>query len=907
MKTPMILTGMICAFLMAEINAVTVELWPAERRRNNTVYLIGNEQNHLMFNLSNRTNLGTHKIKFPENIVKPVILTVDLPGKIDFLGARVFRDKRFSSDIKKEQIKHHGVAYNRYIIQLNREENRSLRIKNRVIKNKYNYYILVWLKSPDKFTGKVYWNLKYGDKIMAEASSNMQTVGTIDPKLKLPNKFRWNISAGLIYTVPDNDYKRFADFCRRLGINSASVNYGGPISAERKAAFDALRQAGIKNIANRGGSFGKYLSSGFRQKKTMANGGLEAATAKAAEQINSAYERNLFKNVAGNFDGFNFDYEPGGPQGWPGFDDTKTIAQFAKKFGLKKTPSQKELKSKYRKAYIAYRMELLSRPVFAVEKMLAAVKPMELAVEQGSGVNPHIDYHAYDKAIRWHGPMIYTSSPIDYYQRVLAVTKYIDPKKTMPVNSSGWTFAGATRQSPQDMVMDTVGTAAAGCGAISHWPGLMWTDEGEFYGFYQGLTIVAQGEDFYFDGKPSNEFKVKGLPFKSKKINLGFKVLDVSQPDWKTSLFFHEHKLKNETLITILNFNKEYDAFVEIAGKQLVGKYLVNPVDKTYLRLNSPKVTIKVAKFSPRLWIITKNNQRIAGCQQLDNNNIITAFKNAKQQFLAGSSKTKVQLGAKGKISLNYGQVDFGENPTIALNVSTPTQKVSFSKSGGRIISWTAKKRQFVGGKNFSNDGFCMDLLWLPTGSRWSGDQISDMQLVKCMNNGKAAIIEYAGEFKKGLPGLRIVKTYTIPATGSTVKVNVRLINGTPLPVTVSYWNHNVLPSRGYSFVSKDINYEQQGNSIFVAADLPEKFKQSICMPKHIKDTIGREYSELNKKNGNVVSFKLPANFMNVYRWSSTGINMNGSEWMTQPITIPAGTGKDISFTISVTHIPSPK
>ncbi len=525
---------------------------------------------------------------------------------------------------------------------------------------------------------------------------------------------------------------------------------------------------------------------------------------------------------------------------------------------------------------------------------------MELAIEQGSGVNPHIDYKAYDKAVRWHGPMIYTSSPVDYYQRVLAVTKYIDPKKTMPVNSAGWTFAAATRQSPQDMVMDTVGTAAAGCGGISHWPGMMWTDEGEFYGFYKGLTIVAQGEDFYFDGKPSNEFKVKGLPFKSKKINLGFKVLDISQPDWKTALFFHQHKLKNETLITILNFNQEYSAFVAITGRQLTGKYLVNPVSKTYFSLNSAKATVAVAKFSPGLWIVTADTKRIAGCRKINQSTVSNDFKLAKKQFLAGSNKAKLQLGTKGKISINYGQVDFGGKATVALNVSTPTQKVSFSKSGGRIISWTAKKRQFVGGKNFSSDGFCMDLLWLPTSSRWSGDQISDMQLVKCLNNGKSAIIEYVGEFKKGLPALRIIKTYTIPANGSTVKINVRLINGTPLPVTVSYWNHNVLPSRGYSLTAGNINYTKQGNSIFVAENLPDKFKQYICMPKAIKGVIGREYSELNKTNGNMVSFKLPDNFMNVYRWSSTGINMNGSEWMTQPITIPAGTGENIKFTISV-------
>ena len=900
MKRAIMMVGLFCILTATKIKAVTIELWPAERRRNNTVYLIGNEQNHLTFNISNRTNLGTHKIKFPEKITEPVTLTIDLPEKIKFLGSQVFWDKKFCTDIITKKTKHHGTTYKRYIIPLNRETNKALGLENRVIKHKWYYYITAWVKSPVKFNGKLYWNLKLGSKVLAEASSNVQTVGTIDPKLKLPKRFKWHISAGLIYVVPDNDYKRFSDFCRRLGINSVSVNYYRPPNAQRQAAYAAQRKAGIKNIANRGGSFSQYLSGSFRGKTTMANGGLEVATAKAAANINSKKERKLFKNVAKYFDAFNFDYEPAGPKEWPGWEDKNTIAAFAKKLKLKKIPSQKDLKGKYKKAYFAYRMELLSRPVFALEKMLKAVKPMDIAIEQGDGVNAHIDYKFYDKAVRWHGPMIYTSSPVNYYQRVLAMTKIINPKKIMPVNSFGWTFAGVTRQSVQDMVMDTVGTAASGCGAISHWPGLQWTDEGEFYGFYKGLTIVAHAEYFYFDGKAVKTFKLKGLPFKNKKVNLGYKTLDLSQPDWKNSLFFHQHKLKNEILVTILNFNQDHDAFVEISGKGLAGKYLFNPVEKNYFKLSSNKTIVKVNKFSPALWIVTSSKKRIVGYRKLNPVNIAANYKNEKKKFLAASGKSKMQLGTKGEISIAYGQVNFGSRKTVALNISTPKQKVSFAKSGGRIISWVSGKEQFVGTKNFSSDGFCMDLLWLPSGARWSGDQIRDMRLVKCLNDGKKAVIEYAGEFKKGFPNLRIIKTYTIPVNGSSVKVNIKLINGTPLGITVAYWNHNVLPAKDYTFISGDVKYNQGGNSIFVAKKIPAKYKQYICMPKKVKAEIGNQYTELNAKTKSTITFKLPENFLNVYRWSSNTLAMSGSEWMTQPITIQAGTGESINFTISV-------
>jgi rhodanese-related sulfurtransferase len=900
MSKTIMLAGVLCALIATEIKAVTVELWPAERRKNNTVYLIGNEQNHLTFNISNRTNLGKHKIELPEKLVEPVKLTVDLPQKIKFLGARVFTDKDFSSEIVKKTVKHHGIVYNRYIIPLNKQKSNSSRIAYRVVKNKWYYYTTAWLKAPAEFSGKVYWKLSYGNSILAESSSNMQTIGVIDPKLKLPKRFKWHISAGLIYNVPDKDYRRFASFCKRLGINSVSVNYYKQYGKERIAAFQALRKAGVKNVANRSGSFGQYLAGSFRAKKTMAAGGLEVATAKAAAGINSEKERNLFKAVSPYFDAFNFDYEPAGPQEWPGWEDKSTIAAFAKKLKLKKVPSEKELKTKYRKAYFDYRMELLSRPVFALEKMLKAVKPMELAVEQGSGTNPHIDYKFYKKAVRWLGPMIYTSSPINYYQRLLATCKLVNPKKLMPVNSYGWTFAGVTRQSPQDMVMDTIGSAALGCGAIAHWPGLQWTDEGEFYGFYQALTMLAHIEDFYFDGKIVKKFSIKGMPFKSKKINLGYKTLDLSQPDWKNSLFYHQHKLKDETLITIMNFNQDYDAFVEISAKGLAGKYLVNPINKNYLKLSSNKTTIKVPKFSPGLWIVTTDSKRIRNCHKLVITKITSDFQSAKKKFLASSGKAKIQMGSKGNISVAYGQVEFGGKKTIALNITTPNQKLSFNKSGGRIISWIAGKNQFVANKSFSSDGFCMDLLWLPSGSRWGGDEIRDMRLVKCLNDGKKAVIEYSGEFKRAFPHLSIVKTYTIPADGKTVKVNIKLLNGTVLPITVAYWNHNVLPGKDYTLRADNVKYTEGGNSIFIPKNLPANFKQYICMPKKIKAKIGNKYTELDTKNNSTVTFKLPDNFLNVYRWASSSLKMCGSEWMTQPISIPAGTSKNIKFTISV-------
>ncbi|MHB9139243.1 MAG: hypothetical protein ACYC4Q_07570, partial [Victivallaceae bacterium] len=461
--------------LIANINAAdTIELWPAERRVNNTVYLIGNEQNHLLFHIST-SSTGGHKIALPETADKPVLLMVDLPEKLKFIGVGIRGDKKFCSGIVPQKIMHDGKPFSRYEIPL-----------RNVLQYKAYYYAMVWIKPSADFDGRVYWELKCADKALAASSSRLLAVGVIEPALKLPRRFELSIDAGLTDKVPEDDYRCFADFCRRLGIKSFYDNYNGEFSLETKKYYAALKLAGIKIIANRGGSFERCIFNGFAQQATLNAGGLEAATAKAASMIDSQSERDIFKKVAPYVDEFNFDYEPAGPRQWDGYDDAATIKAFAQKYAIKEPLTQELLKGKYRQQYYQYRMELLTRPIAALKKMIDSVKSMPLIIEQGEGVNANIDYKTYDKIVQKLAPMIYTPSPVSYYQRMLAVADYIDPKKLLPVTSLGWTFAGICRQTPDGLMMDTVATAAAGCAGIRHWPGMIWTDEGQFMGLYRG-------------------------------------------------------------------------------------------------------------------------------------------------------------------------------------------------------------------------------------------------------------------------------------------------------------------------------------------------------------------------------------------------------------------------------------
>jgi hypothetical protein len=907
MLKKIVLTGLVILSAVFTCKAVTIELWPAERRLNNTVYCIGNEQNHLLFNITSRTGLGKHKLKLPDKLEKPVTLSVDLPQSVKYLGSVVFCEKEFRKITKGQPIEHDGKPFVRHTIELNNKE-----LSNRVLAHKWYYFINIWIQVPEKLDSRIYWKLNYGKDILAKASSRLVTAGTISPNAKLPKHFKFEISAGGYHKVPNNDFDKTAAFLKNVGINGITYNYSPKgLSDNAKAYYQAMRKAGVKNIANRAGSFmslwsGKPFSpEGYGQK------GLVGATAEAAKAINSPMEREYFSNVAEYFDSFNFDYEPHGPETYPGFDDTPTIEAFAKAKGINEKLTPELLKTTYRKDYFNFRYELLSRPVFALRKMIDSVKPMPLSVEQGSGTHAHIDYRVYDKAVDFHNPMIYTASPVDYYLRTHAASKILNPKKFYPVNSIGWTFAGMMRQTPQGVLMDTVTTAATGCGGIRHWPGLNWMDDGTLYGFHKGLEIVAHGDEFYHSGRPVTNFIIKGLPLMSKKINVGARILDLSQPSWKNSIFNSVYKLNNDYLITILNFNQEYSAFVEIENPVLKNCYLVNPVSKEFINVgNHDKTIVNVPKFSPALWIVTKDTNRLKACKELNKDQIVADFNSAKETFQS-KGKSNVELTKKGNINVDYQEIQFGPDKIACLTVATPNQKVSFGSSGGRIFDWTVNGISVVCKKVFSTDGFCLDLLWLPSPARWTGDHDQDMRLAKCTNNGKEATIVYSGEFKKGFPNLRIVKTYRILAAESTIYVNIKLINGTALPVTVSYWNHNVLAFNDLLFVGKKagtpVIAPPKSNTIFPNKSLPEEYKKFVNMPNNIVDSVDNIYADYIAPKKLGIIFKLPTNFMNIYRWNSKTTNMAGSEWMTQPITIPAGRETDIPFSIQAVSDTTPE
>ncbi len=883
----------------AQEKQLSFEIWPGGRRLNNTVYLIGKEYNHLYFNLSaNKGHLGKHKLTLPKILKQPVTLTIDYPQNVKYQGTAGQANKILKTT--KTTVIHDGKHYNRYIITLNQAGITGL--DNRLLKHNHYYQIFSYIIPPAKLNDKIYWQLKYGKQLLAEDVSGLITVGVIDPKAKLPKRFTSGSSGGAnLWSFPNMNYEKLANLYHRLGITSTDVIYGvndKKLSQQKKAFCRTFSDAGITINALRGGSFMEYHRT---SPKKYGKKGLVWGAKQEASYYNQPKERAAFALIAPYVDGYTFDYEPMyGPHRIPGYDDKPTIAAFAQKYGIKGKLTKRLLKGKYHDQYYRYRQELLIEPIKALRKLVDSVKMMPIYLEQGSGVGAHLDYKLYDKYVDFHCPMFYMPSIIDYYTKVAAMAKYIAPKKLIPDTTYGYTSAGVMRQTPDAVMLDIVSTAVNG--AVGHrvWPGVAYLDEGLLFGAYQGLKMVAVAEDFYFDGQESKAISVKPLTYKSKVIKIGAKTLDISSPNWGSSFRYRVHKLNNDYLITLLNFNNSQDAYVELSSRIFKDRLLINPSTGEYIEVDdSGAVMVKVKKTTPAVWLVTSMGAKLARKIKLDQAKLSLAYQRSKVDFNRNNKNVGIALGRKGNISINYNAIEVDGQELICLEVATPSQKIAFNENGGRIFSWEIDGKNIVANKKLSQDGFAMDLLWMPNSARWSGDEIQTMKLITCNNDGKVATIVYSGEFKRALPGLKIKKTFTINAKDKKIKVLVELLNTQALPVTLSYWSHNTMTA-----VASGICYLKAGKiickdsgtktTIFPNRLLPKVERKYIFARNRIVDDIDNLYAEVFADSNDILLLRLPKNFMNVYRYKK------GSEWMSRPITIQPTSSVTLNFSYTV-------
>ncbi|MBN1553344.1 MAG: hypothetical protein JXA11_01255 [Phycisphaerae bacterium] len=904
--TTIILTSVLSGFASC-LFAASVELWPAERRQNQTQYCYGGDWNTLniiLFSDQGGGAMKNGKYKFdpPKSFTEETVLEITLLESVEFLGAYRMGDKKAGKEYETVVVTKDGRKYTKYRVPLDNS------LLNQRIQNEY-YEMFFWYKPPVELDDTLRWTLTYGQEVLVDSTLRLRTAGVVEPGRAMPNRFGfYPYGPGGLGSIPEDNYDKLADLFKRLGVTGFETHWGSGLPREDghpHPMVRANRRHGIKNIANMA-----YFCRDFGKGYSMASKGKDSKTIGLVEMMDIACEgleseeaKRAWAKAAPNFDIALYDWEPQGPREWPGYDEPASIAAFAKARGIKEPLTPELVKSKYRKDYVRFRMEQTARPVYSLQKTINAVKPIPLQVEQGDGLSVQIDYDVYGNDFPALRPMTYKSTPLAYARDILEMkrTTKVPMIKFMPDITLGWPAVGPFRESPEELLLDVIVSAAGGCGNIAFWPGPHRCDA-IWYGIHEGLTRVAMVEDFYFDGKPVDTISMKGIPYRVEKIDIGNKVIELHGPDFRPVLITFAHQWKEEYLLTLINYHTGQDAFVEIQSHDLRNCFLADPVHKLYTVCDDGgKAVVRVKKETPDLWIATKDKNRIMGYTKIDARTVESQRKAAREKYLKTNKAGNVKLGKVGGIEVAYDEVPFGGGPQITLRVSTPEQTLFFGDSGGRIYDWTVKGMSpFVGKKTYSTDGFGMDLLWLPENSRWKGDETRAMRLVTCDNDGKSARVVYEGEFKNSLPGVTLRKEYMIPAQYAWVVVKLTFWNERSGPVTLSYWQHNVVTPTSMHFISDSEKpvYEKGGTSVFPKEGLSKVFQKDVVSPEEIRGTLRGEYAEYFPETKSGLVFHLPEEFMNVYRWVSPNHGCSGSEWMTIPLTLAAGESKMLHYSI---------
>ena len=883
-----------------QARCASVEIWPSERRSNNTLYCYGNDWNFVLIRFY-AADHGIHKLALPGGFTEPTVLEVNMPTDLELLGADLRWVSRVASDYRLQSITLDGRDYNRVCIPLDNET-----LNARIINGRSQERVWLWFDAPETVDGIVSYKLLYSDEVIAAGSSRLVTAGVIRPGAKLPARFGF-YPYGPRHHVPEDDHERMAQFYSRFGIKGFVTGWSPGATADNPA-YSAMRRHGLKNIAHLGRLAEKYgPKDAWRGSNPMESGGLVRQMDRVCAGLESEEARQLWEDTHGCFDMTLLDWPAIGPHMNPGYDDQATVAAFAEKHGITENLTEELLKTSYREAYFRFRMEQLSRVLYSLKKTVGSARSVPLCVEQGGGTNRRVDYDVYGNDFHALSPMIYQATPLAYARELIATlaSTSVPARKFWPTMTMGWRSANVFRHSPQEFLLDTVVTAAAGCGSVLHWPQMYYIDA-SWLGIHDGLTRIAQVEDFYLDGTAVDTVGMEGLPYREEKVDLGHRILVLSTPDWKASLISFAHRLGKEYALTLLNYSRSEHAFVHVNVPALAGLYLADPVAEVFQVFDDAgRALVDVAPESPGIWIATAEKRRIDGYRFIEAVEVQSRYESARDAFLADARTGAVALGKVGDITVEYGLTEFAGQERVTLQVRTPSQVVAFGSSGGRVYDWQVEgMARFVSGHNFGTDGMLMDLLWLPASSRWRGDEIEDMDLVQCRNDGNETVVVYEGKFRQGLPGINLRKTYRIRAADTTIDVQIDLHSELvdEVPVVLSYWSHNVFTSEQMHFVGTDKTYEtgRGVTSIFTANDLPEALKPHVFMPSNIAGTTGPVYAEFFPQNKSGLVFRMPGNFMNVYRWSTE--SKHGSEWMSQPIALPDGMTKTLRF--SITAVP---
>jgi hypothetical protein len=418
-----------------------------------------------------------------------------------------------------------------------------------------------------------------------------------------------------------------------------------------------------------------------------------------------------------------------------------------------------------------------------------------------------LDPRVMDKVVDIHAPSFYGLENADAVELFEAFQKKLSKEQrpflsiSRAIGPEAWYTTREGTSSPEGLRVKMVALAASGARGFYIYPGNAM-DGLYFDAMRRAQADLAKAEGFYLDGKKS---PVSGS---ASHLRNGGKYIVV-----------RGHKLKGETLVTIVNFHPSETAFVKIdwpgaptkfKAADLGARILLNGKSAWSRATFAKNFMVEVPPCGVKLLVLNPSASRVAGWPSRSVE--LTRKKYAATVGGSAAAMEKMRREIKtidddwnrGGLSLatigaSLHQLRLSsENGLVVME--SPRQKLWINPAdGGRIVKWQNKAADIQilpnadQGKYWpSAENAAWDCFWMPLEWRYYSDNSAWGYQVKeaLINEQGVAVVKLA--LLVPSRNVYLEKTYRMRAGDDALDVEISVCNAGEVPLEFNFWvRHN--------------------------------------------------------------------------------------------------------------------
>ena len=719
-----------------------------------------------------------------------------------------------------EAVKREQKPYTRYVIFLNKHLVGELKPNTASNSNFERVFIKTSSKSAADGRKDAFWKLAGDDWEGQEKKIELLLLPELILSGPKVNKFGVMISFFRNITVPDDNIRRaYLDYWKSIAdkpytmlsnwpyLNADQVkiimdnfrvltmlasNEGGTPLLNTK---DWYEKRGVKpplmilksgKPANEG-VFTMQLCPGFLAKDASFWNDFVASQIKQnAARIKTPNPADTYKS------GIMYDIEPGAMNFCYCDNCRNDFKVFA---GLDKVPSAAEIEKQYSAEWFNFRVRQSADIIrqfcncvkknFAVAAIICSDPLHAAGLQQWCGV----DVSLSDKDAGLFMNMPYYCG-LDYFKDVeLNVKKLKTPN--FPLNDPAEdAFYG--RYTPDKVKQNIVASAALGCAGFGMWP------SDDLDGRYltqikSAFSIVAQAENYYFAKRNDAIANVKTEKYFERNITDEKRSINVELPVFNDTLQWLAHQQDDNILVTLFNYNADYDAIVTLSIPGLANAgYTARELDAVGLLCNDDNkplgsedikkgFLVKIPRDAVKAIEISRDPMTCRGANILQKE-VSNELADLRKKLQENYSFKEIK---QGNAEIIWGATKDAKTPQLKL-ISDKRKMYINIENGASIVSWGEKNKNNNDLLFYKQRG-CLGNLILNNEKLSSGNYVFTLDKLFIAEDGSPVAklfytvppeLNASASADTGLmEGLKVEKQIALENNGNAVKVKYTFTN----------------------------------------------------------------------------------------------------------------------------------